>query len=140
KAPDDNGKDQLLFTEGLLKNLPERTCVMKTEDNGQTVYAIVEVPPLDRYLPDGSKARYGGRNEHERALSEKDIAKSNQWTYAKAKELEGKNGLPIAEIDAAINAYMDNGTYRTKKKEKEPEEVQAIETPSKVVNINKKEE
>lgn len=140
-APQDSGKDAILFSEGYLKTLPERVCVVKTEDHGQTVYAVVTVPPLDRYLPNGQKALYGGRTEAEKKKSANEIERSNQWTYAKAKELEGKNGLPIDEIDKRIHEYMDNGTYAPKKKKEQPDmEPEEMERTTKVVNINKKEE
>lgn len=97
RTPQADGKDISLFSPGLLMNLPERTCVIKTEDNGETVFVVVEVPPLDRYLPDGTKVTYGNFKETEA---------SNKWTYAKAKELESKNGLPTEEIDKEIQAYL----------------------------------
>lgn len=105
RAPNAEGKDVVLYSEGYLMNLPPRTCVIKTEDvvNGreQSVYCVVTVPPLDRYLPDGSKAAF-----HDPAQ----IHRSNEWTHAKAKQLESKNGLPIDEIDAAIHNYLRNET------------------------------
>lgn len=97
RAPSANGKDVSLYSEGYLMNLPERTCVIKTEDKGKTVYAVVTVPPLDRYLPNGRLAAYDNPNE---------IEKSNMWTFTKAKELESMNGKPIAEIDEDIKHYL----------------------------------
>lgn len=94
-----DGSDAPLYSEGYFKKLAVRRCVIKTEDNGETVFAVVQVPPLNRYLPDGQMAKFGT----------KEIDQSNQWTHAKAKELEQKNGLPIAAIDAAIQAYLHDG-------------------------------
>lgn len=125
RAPKADGKDVTLYSEGFLMNLPPRTCVIKTEDivNGreQTVYAVVTVPPLDRYLPDGQLAAFNKPDEIER---------SNEWTFAKARELEGKNGEALEIVDKNIQAYLN---------EEEPEEVELIPKPKKVIRMEKPE-
>lgn len=99
KVAGPNGKDVMLYSESTLRDLPQLTCVIKTEDNGKPITVMVKVPPLDRYLPNGKKATFG---------NEKEITESNNWTHQKAKELETKNGLPLAEINAAIRAYLND--------------------------------
>lgn len=124
KAPKADGKDITLYSEGYLMNLPPRTCVIKTEDivNGreQTVFAVVTVPPLDRYLPDGSLAAFNKPAE---------IEKSNAWTFAKAKELEGKNGQPVEEVDRMIQDYLNEEAVEdavlVKPKKAEPKKMAA---------------
>lgn len=98
RAPGPDGKDVTLFSEGYLRTLPERVCVIKTEDRGKTVYAVVKVPPLDRYLENGQLAPFNDPAA---------IQKSNAWTYRKAKDLEQTNGRPEAEIDQAISDYLN---------------------------------
>lgn len=98
KAPQPDGKDAILFSEGYLMGMPELTCVIKTEDRGRTTFAVVKVPPLDRFLPNGQIAKF----------KTKEIDRSNEWTHRKAKELESKNGLPIAEIDDALRRYLND--------------------------------
>lgn len=104
RAPGANGKDVSLYSEGFLMNLPERTCVIKTEDGGKIVYAVVKVPPLDRYLPSGELAAFNNPVA---------VEKSNRWTYSKAKELETKNGLPVDDVDKLIKKYLDGEPQKT---------------------------
>lgn len=104
-----NGKDATVFTAATLKALPARTAVIKTEDQidgmEQTVYAMINVPPLDRFQPNGKVARFGDDKQ-----AKAEIERSNAWTHAKAKELESRNGKPIAEIDKDINLYLGYAT------------------------------
>ncbi|MDF9626103.1 hypothetical protein P5775_25715 [Bacillus cereus] len=104
-------KDESTYTEGFLSGLADRVAVIRTQDhiNGvdQTVQAVVEVPPLDRYHEDGTKVDF--RNEE-------DVKKSNAWTLKKAEELSAKNGYHQSEIDLMIQAYMRDEEYVPKKK------------------------
>ncbi|MEC2292708.1 type IV secretory system conjugative DNA transfer family protein [Bacillus licheniformis] len=99
-----SGKDVYTFSEAFLKNLPARRTAIKTKDiidgREQTVFAVVDVPPLDRYKPDGTVAPYDDPAE---------LAISTKWTMGKAKELESKNGLSIPEIDRHIQSYLNDG-------------------------------
>lgn len=99
-----NDKDVYTLSEAFLRNLPTRRCAIKTRDNfngiEQSVNAVVDVPPLDRYKPDGSVAHFDDPEQ---------LRESTAWTLSKAAELESKNGLSTQEIDQAISNYL-NGT------------------------------
>lgn len=103
KVQDATGRDVQAFKEGFLMTLPARTAVIKTEDTidgvEQIVQTVVEVPPLDRYKPDGTIADFHNKAE---------IDISNRWTMKKAKELESKNGLSVKEIDKYIRDYLSD--------------------------------
>jgi hypothetical protein len=73
------------------------------------VTCLVEVPPLDRYLPDGTVANY--RREDE-------VAAANAWTLEKAKELSSQNGFHYSEIDLIIKAYLKGEEYVPQKEKK----------------------
>jgi hypothetical protein len=98
---DSNGKQKTVYSEAFLRNLPKRTAVVKITDNVDGVekayQTVVEVPPLDRYLPNGEIATFGDK---------KKIAESNRWTMDKAKELQSNDGLHFTEIDKQIDNYL----------------------------------
>lgn len=104
KIPQPDGKDIRLFTEGQLLNLATRTCAIKTEEDGEKVYTVVSVPPLDRYLPNGKVATFG---------NQKEIEQSNHWTEAKANELQKKAGMDAQAIDKTITDYMAHEPSKT---------------------------
>jgi len=61
---DGNGKQKTVYSETFLRNLPKRTADIKITDNvdgGEKAHqaVVVEVPPLDRYLPNGEVATFG---------------------------------------------------------------------------------
>ena len=76
-------------------------------DEGEKAHqaVVVEVPPLDRYLPNGEVATFGDTDK---------IAEANRWTLEKAKELQSNEGLHYTEIDKQIDYYL-YGEYETKK-------------------------
>jgi hypothetical protein len=118
---DSNGKQKTVYSEAFLRNLPKRTAVVKITDNVDGVekayQTVIEVPPLDRYLPNGEIATFGDK---------KKIAESNRWTLQKAKELQSNDGLHYTEIDKQIDNYLYG----------EDSEVENVETPKqKVVSM-----
>lgn len=106
-------KDQPLFSESYFTSLPDLVTVIRTQDqiNGsnEIVQCVVKLPPLDRYMPNGKKARY--KNEIEEA-------KADAWTKEKVKELASKNGHHQSEVDLMIRAYLQGETYEPKQVKK----------------------
>lgn len=103
---------QKRFRAQYLQGLPDLVVAVQTQDKidgkAQDVWCTIEVPPLDRYLPDGKVAIYG---------NEAMTKASNAWTYAKIKELE-QTGKSIEEIDKEIDQFLYG--KRGSKKEKVP--------------------
>ncbi|MGG3652573.1 type IV secretory system conjugative DNA transfer family protein [Bacillus pseudomycoides] len=91
---------QRRFTASYLKNLPELTAAIQTQDkvNGETrnVWCTVTAPPLDKYLPNGEVATYGNKQKQ---------LESDAWTYSKIRELENR-GKHVSEIDDEINTFL----------------------------------
>lgn len=91
---------QRRFTASYLKNLPELTAAIQTQDkvNGETknVWCTVTAPPLDKYLPNGEVATYGDEQKQ---------LESDAWSYSKIKELESR-GKHVSEIDDEINTFL----------------------------------
>ncbi|MDQ8094860.1 hypothetical protein [Bacillus amyloliquefaciens] len=112
--------NQPIYSESFLQSLPDRVAVVRTQDNidgvDQTVTCLVEVPPLDRYLPDGTVANY--RREDE-------VAAANAWTLEKAKELSSQNGFHYSEIDLIIKAYLKGEEYVPQKRKESPRKLKA---------------
>lgn len=116
-----------IYSESFLQSLPDRVAVVRTQDNidgvDQSVTCLVEVPPLDRYLPGGKVANY--RREEE-------VAEANAWTLEKARELSSQNGYHYSEIDLVIKAYLRGEEYipqepkRSSRKQKAPISKQPI--------------
>jgi len=106
-------KDQPLFSESYFRNLPDLVTVIRTQDNvngvDEIVQCVAKLPPLDRYMPNGQKARYKHATEE---------AKADAWTKAKVKELASKNGHHQSEVDALIRAYLQGETYEPKQVKK----------------------
>lgn len=96
-----NGKARTVYSPTDLQTLPERNAAIRIKDevNGlvRVYQTVVEVPPLDRYLPSGEVATYGDKEKNKR---------SKEWTKVKAKELESSEGLHKTEIDRQINKYL----------------------------------
>lgn len=96
-----NGKQKTIYSEAFLRNLPKRTAAVKITDNVDGVekayQTVVEVPPLDRYLPSGEVATFGDAEK---------IATANKWTLEKAQQLQSINGLHFKEIDKQIEEYL----------------------------------
>lgn len=118
---DSNGKQKTVYSEAFLRNLPKRTAAVKITDNVDGVekayQTVVEVPPLDRYLPNGEIATFGDKNK---------IAESNRWTIQKAQELQSNDGMHYKEIDKQIDNYLYG----------DDTEVETVEKPKpKVVSI-----
>lgn len=106
-------KDQPLFSESYFRNLPDLVTVIRTQDNvngvDEIVQCVAKLPPLDRYMPNGQKARYKHATEE---------AKADAWTKAKVKELASKNGHHQSEVDVMIRAYLQGETYEPKQVKK----------------------
>jgi len=96
-----NGKTKTVYSPAVLQTLPERNAAIRIKDevNGvaQVYQTVVEVPPLDRYLPSGEVATYGDKAKNKR---------SKEWTKEKAKELQSSEGLHYTEVDDQINEYL----------------------------------
>lgn len=129
KITDSSGKSTNVFSEGFLMNLPVRTAAIKTEDTvdgmEKVVHAVIDVPPLDRYKSDGTVANFHDANE---------IAASNAWTMAKAKELESRNGLSITDIDRSIQRYLNN---EAPKEDLEETFMEDISSPESEISLDK---
>ena len=109
KAP----KRSASFSESYFRNLPDLVTVIRTQDNvngvDEIVQCVAKLPPLDRYMPNGQKARYKHATEE---------AKADAWTKAKVKELSSKNGHHQSEVDVMIRAYLQGETYEPKQVKK----------------------
>lgn len=134
-----DGKDKAIFPEAFFTSLPNLRCAIRTEDKGETVTAVVDVPPLDRYLPNGKAALYGDTKQAERETIE-----SNEWTYAKAKELEQVNGAHVDDVDRAIHEYMSKGSTKKPMQPKAkvvaapaPKETKVVEKPVSILDLMK---
>ena len=86
------------FQAGYLQRLPDLVAAVSTQDDKENAFCTVSVPPLDRYMPDGKIAVYGNTDMESVA---------NDWTKAKAQELEKKNGKQSRVIDEAIERYLN---------------------------------
>ncbi|PEF75656.1 hypothetical protein CON94_09075 [Bacillus pseudomycoides] len=91
---------QSRFKASYLKNLPELTAAVQTQDkiDGETknVWCTITAPPLDKYLPSGEVATFGDKKKQK---------ESNEWTYSKIKDLESR-GKHASEIDDEINIFL----------------------------------
>ncbi|MGV7002505.1 DNA translocase FtsK [Priestia megaterium] len=96
-----DGETKPQYSESTLRNLKKRTLAIKIVDNVEgeekAYQTIIEVPPLNRHLENGEVATYG---------NDVLIGQSNDWTDARAEDLQGRNGLHEVEIDKAIEKYL----------------------------------
>ena len=92
---------QKQFRTAYLQNLPNLVVAIQTQDymdgKAQNVWCTVQVPPLDRYLPDGKVVTYGNDME---------MKVSNEWTASKICELEQSSGKSSVEIDKEIDEFL----------------------------------
>ncbi|MEH6892380.1 ATP-binding protein [Bacillus sp. JJ864] len=103
---------QKKFRTEYLQNLPNLVVAIQTQDRiegvVQNVWCTIQVPPLNRYLPDGTVADY---------QSEKQIQISNDWTKSKIQDLEQSNGKSGSEIDEEIDDFLyGKGKYLASEK------------------------
>ncbi|HDX9577633.1 TPA: ATP-binding protein [Bacillus pseudomycoides] len=115
---------QKKFRTEYLQNLPNLVVAIQTQDRiegvAQNVWCTIQVPPLNRYLPDGTVADY---------QSEKQIQISNDWTKSKIQDLEQSNGKSGSEIDEEIDGFLyGKGKYLASEKVVLKKEEPAIES------------
>ncbi|ARJ25629.1 hypothetical protein B7492_31795 (plasmid) [Bacillus mycoides] len=95
------GVMQKQFRTEYLQNLPNLVVAIQTQDyldgKAKNVWCTVQVPPLNRYLPDGKVVTYGNDVE---------MKASNEWTASKICELEQGSGKSSAEIDKEIDEFL----------------------------------
>ncbi|PGV98332.1 hypothetical protein COD86_05135 [Bacillus cereus] len=88
------------FNPTYLQDLPDRVVAVQTQQKidgkARNVWCTMEVPPLDRYLPDGTVADYQVGEQ---------VNAANNWTRSKIRELE-KRGKSIQEIDEEISLFL----------------------------------
>lgn len=118
---DSNGKQKTVYSETFLRNLPKRTAAIKITDNVDDVekayQTVVEIPPLDRYLPNGEVATFGDKAK---------IAEANRWTLEKAKQLQGDDGLHYTKIDKEINNYLYGDDVENEEEETAEQKVESM--------------
>ncbi|HHL0973366.1 TPA: ATP-binding protein [Bacillus cereus] len=115
---------QKQFRTEYLQNLPNLVVAIQTQDymdgKAQNVWCTVQVPPLDRYLPDGKVVTYG---------NDREMKASNEWTTSKIYELEQSSGKSSAEIDQEIDEFLyGKGKYLTFEKIKLKKEELVVES------------
>lgn len=106
------GVMQKQFRTEYLQNLPNLVVAIQTQDymdgKAKNVWCTVQVPPLNRYLPDGKVVTYGNDVE---------MKVSNEWTASKICELEQSSGKSSAEIDKEIDEFLyGKGKYLVSEK------------------------
>ncbi|WIY59035.1 helicase HerA domain-containing protein [Bacillus arachidis] len=122
---------QQKFNPKYLQDLSDRIVAVQTQQKidgkAKNVWCTMEVPPLDRYLPDGTVANY---------QDAKQVNTANDWTRSKIKELE-KRGKSIQEIDEEISLFLFGKKPSTSKQKKvsleKPEEASSFEELEKSV-------
>lgn len=118
-----------------LQNLEPLRVVIKTKEKVHGVvntYRItVSVPPLNKYKPDLTLAKHRDKE---------DTAIANEWTYAKAKELESREGKSLAEVDLAIMRYMQPDGDFSELEEQAREEAMEAEIEEPEVDVTDVEE
>lgn len=126
---------QRRFTSSYLKNLPELTAAIQTQDkvNGETknVWCTVVASPLDKYLPNGQIATFGDKKQQ---------IESDAWTYAKIKELESR-GKHANEIDEEIHTFLYGvSSSQVTKQEKKVVQLQKVQQSNGSILLEKKSE
>lgn len=110
------------FSAYYLQNLPPRVVAIQTQGvvsgQEQDIWCTVNVPPLDKYLPNGEVATYGDKQKQ---------AEADTWTKAKMKELE-QRGKHADEIDNEISMFLyGKSAIKLQKEEKKAIQLQKAE-------------